>query len=103
MVQTSLDVLDSYDWREAFTYADFNIGAVAEILGMREGENDGANWLMYGRLKDGQYFYLSAGCDYTGWDCQASGFGKAEATFEEMVRMAMDEEGREAFGLKVPT
>lgn len=91
-----------YDWEEAFKYATgFGIDDVAEVGGHRDGENDGASWLMWGRLKDGRYFYLSAGCDYTGWDCQAGGSGTAEATFEEMVRMAMDEEGREHFGLKV--
>lgn len=98
----SLSVLDEYDWKAAFSYADnFDIADVASITAFREGENDGANWLMYGTLKDGRHFYLSAGCDYTGWDCQAGGYGKAEATFDEMVRMAMDEEGRAEFGLSV--
>lgn len=101
MAKHDLSVLDSYDWQEAFRYADgFGAADVAEIGDLREGENDGPSWLMYGTLKDGRHFYLSAGCDYTGWDCQAGGYGKAEPTFEEMVRMAMDEEGRDHFGLK---
>lgn len=90
-----------YDWQCAFEHAgEFGIKDVAEVLGFREGENDGANWLMYGVLNDGRYFYLSAGCDYTGWDCQGGGWGSTADTYESMVRLAMDEEGREFFGLK---
>lgn len=40
---------------------------VEEISGISEGENDEKNWLVYGRLKDGRWFFLTAGCDYTGW------------------------------------
>ncbi len=46
---------------------------MTEILGISEGENDGPDWLLFGQLKDGRFFFLSAGCDYTGWDCQANG------------------------------
>jgi hypothetical protein len=41
---------------------------VVEIYGIEEGENDGPSWIVYGRLKDGRFFSLTAGCDYTGWD-----------------------------------
>jgi hypothetical protein len=41
---------------------------VVEIYGIEEGENDGPTWIVYGRLSDGRYFNLAAGCDYTGWD-----------------------------------
>lgn len=92
----------SYDWQEAFKYAEgFGLDDVAKVTAHRNGENDEQNWLMYGELRDGRHFYLSAGCDYTGWDCMAGGYGKAAPTFKEMVRLAMDEEGREHFGLKV--
>jgi len=40
---------------------------VAEVFGLSEGENDTTNWLVYGRLNDGRYFFITAGCDYTGW------------------------------------
>lgn len=100
MSKHDLSILAEYDWQEAFRYADgFGADDVAEIADLREGENDEYNWLMYGVLKDGRHFYLSAGCDYTGWDCRAGGYGSAAPTFDEMVRMAMDEEGREHFGL----
>jgi hypothetical protein len=40
---------------------------VEEIFGMSEGIPDELPWIIYGRLKDGRYFFLEAGCDYTGW------------------------------------
>jgi len=41
---------------------------VAKLYGADPGENDGKNWICYGKLRDGRCFFLSAGCDYTGWD-----------------------------------
>lgn len=75
--------LDSYDWREAFKYATkpdpcppdspgldmggFDRDGVAEVFHLAEGINDEAEWVCVGRLKDGRFFSLRAGCDYTGW------------------------------------
>lgn len=79
--------LDTYDWEEAFKYASptecrdhpqsvigksvntdpFTRDDVVKIFGMVEGENDGPEWIVFGRLRDGRYFCLRAGCDYTGW------------------------------------
>lgn len=64
-----LAALEDYDWSEAFVYADgFGIKDVEHIEGSDEGENDEQSWIAYGRLKDGRWFYLTAWCDYTGWD-----------------------------------
>lgn len=77
-----LPELDDYDWNEAFGYAGepdtcagnnrkengFTREDVAEIIFMRAGANDAETWLGIFRLKDGRFAYLSAGCDYTGWD-----------------------------------
>lgn len=74
--------LNSYDWQEAFAYASpepviagrkmdcspFTRDDVAAIHGIEEGENDGPSWIIYGLLDDGRWFFLEAGCDYTGWD-----------------------------------
>lgn len=83
--------LEGDDWKEAFGYAGeseaygggvpseavagmgvstapFARVDVAEVLATAEGENDGPNWLCVGRLNDGRWFALNAGCDYTGWD-----------------------------------
>lgn len=86
------DFLDDYDWREVFSFAggetdSHNFGIptpvlshtpcdatpfsredVEEILAYSEGENDALDWLIAGKLKDGRYFMIEAGCDYTGWD-----------------------------------
>ena len=91
MIETTLaEMREDYDWLEAFGFAGakgvcnerlpeaipgetcsvdpFSIGSVAEVYGSVEGEADVSNWVCYGRLHDGRYFALSAGCDYTGWD-----------------------------------
>lgn len=77
-----LEVLNDFDWEEAFKYAenpraplpsgDYDLSSftredVTDIAGIREGENDEEDWLVYGRLRDGRWFFLSAWCDYTGW------------------------------------
>ncbi len=44
----------------------------------------------------GRYFYLAAGCDYTGWDCQASGYVEVSMDLERLIRLgipAADYEG----------
>lgn len=58
------------DWVEVFNWSDqgFKPEDVVYIVKAIEGENDGADWEMVGRLKDGRWFYIHAGCDYTGWD-----------------------------------
>jgi hypothetical protein len=92
-----LEEIKDYDWRQAFGYAgeidthaedrsydklnldvakpDDQVSTrlfcrkdVKNIVAMEEGEHDGANWRIVGELWDGRYFWLSAGCDYTGWD-----------------------------------
>ena len=64
---------DDYDWSQAMEYASFETEDVAEVLSADAGCNDEADWLLVVRLNDGRFGYLHAGCDYTGWDCQASG------------------------------
>ena len=86
-----LPQLESYDWPEVFKYANgssecefggrpepaipaddidcstFDREDVEEIVAIIDGENDESDWLLCGRLKDGRWFALRAGCDYTGW------------------------------------
>lgn len=94
---------ESYDWKEAFVYADgFGVDDIATIAGAIEGENDGDDWIIWGQLKRGDWFFLKAGCDYTGWDCQASGNSHLYATREELIRMGMDAGSRKRFGVMLP-
>lgn len=114
---------DDYDWQAAFEYAggtvegyggygqanvtaigecatsSFGVHDVAEVYKMDEGENDGPPWIMWGLLLDGRHFFLNAGCDYTGWDCQAGGDAWVSAEKDRLVHAAMDIEARRRFGL----
>lgn len=79
------------DWKEAFAFAGKESGCNTEkpekalpnddistepfgredierIIAKSEGIHDEKDWLVAGQLKDGRFFFLSAGCDYTGWD-----------------------------------
>lgn len=109
--------LTGYDWREAFEYAKepdpcppgsdinvsgFGLADVVEVIAKSEGENDGPNWLCFGRLRDGRYFLLSAGCDYTGWDCQAGGSADVGATAEDVIRFGFGDGARDRLLPLVP-
>jgi len=90
-----------YNWTSAFSYAqDFSIADVAIVIDSRDGANEGPNWIIYGQLKDGCFFFLSAGCDYTGWDCQASGTSSTHANLQDLIRLCMGDDERDRFGLK---
>ena len=114
-----LEELDDYNWAEAFSYAGepgygtpdvnsieegcskdfFTREDVKKIYGIQEGENDAEPWRIYGKLKDGRFFYLEAGCDYTGWDCQANGRAWVSSTKRNIIKNGLTEEARRIFGL----
>lgn len=111
-----LKELDTYDWQEAFSNAvgstvpcvrfgqecntnTFTRDDVKTIEGIQEGENEGPNWILYGKLKDGRWFYLEAGCDYTGWDCQASGFATVAKRKRDLLQFGLTDDARERLGL----
>ena len=94
--------LNEYDWREAFSFASFPIEDVAEVIKAEEGQNDVDSWLAVGRLKNGTYFFLSAWCDYTGWDCQAGGGSEQAATLEDLIRWRMTDKDRSRLGYTLP-
>ena len=91
------------DWTEAFAYADgFTREDVVEIIALDEGQNDGDSWLLYGKLADGNYFFLSAWCDYTGWDCQAGGDSTMSHSKEDLERFSMSDKDRERLHIALP-
>jgi hypothetical protein len=86
--------LGGYDWPNVFKYATneryeygsgdpgdvpspvppgadvpihFSILDVERIDKSVDGEGDSLDWVAIGVLKDGRWFSVSAGCDYTGW------------------------------------
>ena len=109
--------LDSYDWAEAFGYADarhinpvpgstastaaFGRPDVTLLLGLAAGDREGPNWVCAGRLRDGRWFCLRAGCDNTGWDCQATGEASVALTAAELLRLGMSTEERSRCGLDI--
>ena len=109
------DWRESYDWKEAFGYganiranpagsqnmSPLGIDDVTEVIAMQEGENDGASWIMAGRVKDGRYFFLSAGCDYTGWDCQASGDVMVANSLDQLIRYCLTSDDRQRLNLAI--
>lgn len=117
-----LEELQGWDWRAAFEYAgepDASYGSpnvsavegawcqptlfgredVIEIYGIDEGEHDGPSWIVAGLLQDGRHFYLEAGCDYTGWDCQAGGSAWVADTRDQLIQFGLTERARERLEL----
>lgn len=94
----------NYDWEHAFYEAvhhqygpDEGLGPlehVTEILHSVAGENDESSWLAIGRWDDGKFFVMDAGCDYTGWDCQASGTMEFHDTLGEALTDLTPEQAR---------
>lgn len=109
-----------YDWREAFgfvgtpdtcagghsalevrggpaakgTAQEFDIANVTEVLAACAGENDGAEWLAIVRCQNA-FLFVAAGCDYTGWDCQAGGHGVWSLSLDDLWRWGVGEEHRQ--------
>jgi DNA-binding CsgD family transcriptional regulator len=97
------ELKQDYDWIEAFSYAsEFTLDDVREIKGAVAGYNDGDDWIIWGRLRDDRWFCLKAGCDYTGWDCKASGSSSTANSKAELIRMGMDIGMRQRFGINEP-
>ena len=62
---------------------------------------DEAAWLAVVKMVDGRYAFIEASCDYTGWDCQASGSISYAVSVEELCRFSMDDHQRRRLGLDV--
>jgi len=120
-----LDELGTYDWEQAFGYtgrqgewwgdiqvrsalpslslnlSSFTREDVAEIAGMSEGEKDYTSWLVYGRLKDDRWFFLSAGCGFTGWEAGGVRVVTIARSREELERFGMGDGDRERLGVSL--
>lgn len=116
--ETTLEQMrEDYDWVEAFAYAGepnkngsplimpvigddkaplnpFTINDITEIFASVIGQHDGNPWIAFGRLKDGRFFLLEAGCCYTGWDCDASGSVAVSYDRDLLIQFGMDDEAR---------
>ncbi len=120
-IETTLEQMkDSYDWEQIFGHASYettnyasNPNAVTgdllaaeakvgpvyfedieEVLASVEGENDGPEWAAIVKLKSGLYLSVEAGCDYTGWDCQAGGGASVASTLELLFQGGLSDDQR---------
>lgn len=107
---TSLDeIVGSPDWEAAFNEAGapsnpltrevakdgYAPKDIKRVIAAEDGENDGDNWLGLFEMADGRFLSLRAGCDYTGWDCQASGSAEWTSTEDEArACLTPEERGR---------
>lgn len=98
----STDIRQS-DPTEPVSLDEFKRDDVVEIIGIQSGDDGdgGATWsgLIAGRLADGRWFSLRAGCDYTGWDCQSGGHANVASSRETLIRMGLDDTERKELGL----
>lgn len=77
----------------------FQRADIVEIKALSEGENDGPDWLIVGRLNDGRWFKIAAGCDYTGWDCQSGGYTNVAESLDDLITYGIEAYERERLGL----
>lgn len=79
----------------------FGMEDIAEILAADPGEPDGREWMCALKLIDGRYAYIQAGCDYTGWDCQADGSAWVASDRDSLIRWALTDPARHRLGLSL--
>lgn len=63
--------------------------SIKEHFWIRPGENDGDSWYSCGQLTNGNYFFYSASCDYTGFDCQGGMNLWVSSSWETLVHHGM--------------
>lgn len=114
------DFKNDYDWKTIFMAGDyiehnmvggvdqagnpttrevraFKMEDVAEIVAIDNGYNDGDDWVGVFKTHDGVFLYVKAGCDYTGWDCQASASAEWHTDLEQCKAMIGEEERKRLF------
>lgn len=62
---------------------------IEEHFWIRPGHNDGDSWMACGRLTNGNYFFFTGGCDYTGFDCQGSMSLWVSSSWQNIVEQGM--------------
>jgi hypothetical protein len=112
---TLQSLLDDTNWKEAFNIAmpprlcpgsqvsleSFKPEDVRRIWAGCEGERDEQNWVLLAELRDGRFASVCSGCDYTGWDCQASGVAYVGRSLEEVGIYGLDDSERDRLGIRI--
>ena len=98
-----------YDWAEALHYlgdglsvaegssaSDSREMEIDQILALRFEDGDYAEVEVYAvlLLKDGRFAFHRAGCDTTGWDCQAGGWTQVSHSLQHLYQMSLGEDER---------
>lgn len=92
------EFFSDYNWKEAFQCAGVSTDDVAAVLAYSDGENDGDSWLGVFRRMDGQFMFVTAWCDYTGWGCQDGGDATIRADLDTLIYNDIGEADRERLG-----
>lgn len=91
-----------WEAEKPFSAGGFGRQDVVEILAAQNGDNTGPDWIMFGKLQDGRYFFVYAGCDYTGWGCGEGGGAYVSDDPDEIIRWAMTNDDRQRLGIALP-
>jgi hypothetical protein len=65
--------------------------SIREHFWIREGEKEGDSWISCGELENGAYFFYTASCDYTGFDCQGGMNLWVSSSWQNIIDHAMAE------------
>lgn len=103
-----------YDWESAFRVCsapraangytgptDVTYDQLASVVAKDERGGEYAEMDLVGLFEttDGRYVVIRAGCDTTGWECQAGGAIEVAASAEDAVRWSLTAEERERLQL----
>jgi hypothetical protein len=86
-----------YDYKELMVYGP-SPEEVADVVRWYDGEGDYEDWLVVLRMTDGRWCFVSAGCDYTGWDCRAGGDHWFASSEDELVETVITQSQRRMLG-----
>lgn len=70
---------------------------IQEHFWIRPGQNEGDSWLSCGVLSNGNYFFYTGGCDYTGFGCQGGMNLWVSSEWQNIVDHAMSQSEYELY------
>lgn len=75
--------------------SSFSMKDIEKVLMSSEGENEIKDWMFAAKLKDGRFCFVSAGCDYTGWDCHSSGISLVASSWKTLFQFGISDGEKE--------
>lgn len=102
-----------YDLQAAYEHNSsdfpFDLLDISNVLANIPGHNDEDHWSWIVELKNGDFYFISAWCDYTGWDCQsgaecvkastATAAAKKAGALKDQLLKQLD--GTQPYGLEI--